>query len=36
MNDCDIQRSLDRVGGIVMRLYPDCKIQRYDDRLIVT
>lgn len=35
MNDCDIQRSLDRVGGIVMRLYPDCKIQRYDDRLIV-
>lgn len=26
MNDCDIQRRLDRVGGIVMRLYPDCKI----------
>lgn len=37
MNDCDVelQPCLDRVGGIVMRLYPDCKIQRYDDRLIV-
>lgn len=37
MNDCDVelQPCLDRVGGIVMRLYPDCKIQRYNDRLIV-
>ncbi|MDE6345612.1 MAG: hypothetical protein K2L55_02970 [Muribaculaceae bacterium] len=37
MNDCDVelQPCLDRIGGIVMRLYPDCKIQRYDDCLIV-
>lgn len=33
--DVELQPCLDRVGGIVMRLYPDCKIQRYDDCLIV-